>query len=267
MPGCERLLVASSKGGVGKSTAALGLAAEFARLGKRVLLCDLDSTSRSLDLLTGCQNEALFSFTDILDGMDAEDALLTPFRDLPGLRFLPAPTPRRLSEMKAERGTDESGLIRSGVECVAAWDGYDMLICDTGGGLDAACAAASFFTLTLVVSEQSQTSVRAAEYAASRLERCGAGRMRLCVTSFDLSAVKRENRAGVIEIIDSSSLQCVGVIPYDPRLERFQDRGELPPRRSPVTAACRNIARRIMGYDVPLFEGMPKLYRRRRLAL
>ena len=267
MPGCERLLVASSKGGVGKSTAALGLAAEFARLGKRVLLCDLDSTSRSLDLLTGCQNEALFSFTDILDGMDTESALSTPYRDLPGLRFLPAPTSRRLIEMKAERETDESGLIRLGVERIAAWDGYDMLICDTGGGLDAACAVASFFPLTLVVSGQSQTSVRAAEYAASRLERCGAGRMRLCVSSFDLSAVKRENRAGVIEIIDSSSLQCVGVIPYDPRLERFQDRGELPPRRSPVTAACRNIARRIMGYDVPLFEGMPKLYRRRRLAL
>ncbi|MBQ5356123.1 MAG: ParA family protein, partial [Clostridia bacterium] len=41
MPGYERILVASSKGGVGKSTAALGLAAEFARLGKRTLLLDL----------------------------------------------------------------------------------------------------------------------------------------------------------------------------------------------------------------------------------
>ena len=57
MPGYERILVASSKGGVGKSTAALGLAAEFARLGKRTLLLDLDVTSRSLDLLTGCADK------------------------------------------------------------------------------------------------------------------------------------------------------------------------------------------------------------------
>ena len=267
MPGFERLLVASSKGGVGKSTAALGLAAEFARLGKRVLLCDLDSTSRSLDLLTGCQNEALFTFADLLDGTEPERAAVTPYPELPGLLFLPAPSSRRMRELEAEREADEGSLIREGLERAASWDGYDLLICDTGGGMDAACAAASMFSLTLVVSEQSQTSVRAAEYAASRLERCGAGKMRLCVSSFDLSAVKREKRAGVIEIIDSSSLQCVGVIPFDPRLERYQDRGELPPRRSPVTAACRNIARRIMGYDVPLFEGMPKLYRRRRLAL
>jgi len=267
MPGYERLLVASSKGGVGKSTAALGLAAEFARLGKRVLLCDLDDTSRSLDLLTGCQNEALFTFADVLNGTDPERAVLTPWKDLPELRLLPAPSPGAMGRAALERKTGADELIREGLDRLTAWGGFDMMVCDTGAGLDTASAAASRFPFVLVVSSQSQTSVRAAEYAASRLERCGAGTMRLCVCSFDLSAVKRENRAGVIEIIDSSSLQCAGVIPRDPRLQRYQDRGELPPRTSPVTAACRNIARRIMGYDVPLFEGMPSLYRRRRLAL
>ena len=253
MPGYERLLVASSKGGVGKSTAALGLAAEFARLGKRVLLCDLDDTSRSLDLLTGCQNEALFTFADVLSGTDPERAVLTPWKDLPELRLLPAPSPGAMRRAALERETGADALIREGLDRLTAWGGFDMMVCDTGAGLDTASAAASRFPFVLVVSSQSQTSVPAAEYAASRLERCGAGTMRLCVCSFDLSAVKRENRAGVI--------------PRDPRLQRYQDRGELPPRTSPVTAACRNIARRIMGYDVPLFEGMPSLYRRRRLAL
>lgn len=267
MPGYERLLVASSKGGVGKSTTALGLAAEFARIGKRVLLLDLDVTSRSLDLLTGCQNDALFTFADLLDGCDAEKAVVAPFPDLPELRFLPAPSAARFRELKKERGEDDAALIREGMDRLADWHGYDVLVCDTGGGLDLACAAAPAFPFALIVSGQSQTSVRAAEYAASRLERCGAGIMRLCVCGFDLSAVRREKRAGVIEMIDASSLQCVGVIPWDPRLQRCQDGGKLPPRRSPVSASCRNIVRRIMGYDVPLFDGMPALYRRRRLAL
>ena len=75
MPGFDRLLVASSKGGVGKSTAALGLAAEFARLGKRVLLCDLDFTSRSLDLLTGCEDSALFGrLNTLLDRLIEEQS-------------------------------------------------------------------------------------------------------------------------------------------------------------------------------------------------
>ena len=267
MPGYQRLLVASSKGGVGKSTAALGLAAEFARLGKRVLLLDLDCTSRSLDLLTGCADSSLFSFSDLLAGAAPGDLVTKPFSSLPELMLLPASTARRFAELQTEKGRTAEELIREGMELLTAWDGYDLLVCDTGGGLDLACAAAPFFPFVLVVSEQSQTSVRAAEYAASRLERCGGGTIRLCVGSFDLSAVKREKRAGIIEMIDSSSLQCVGVIPYDPRLPRIQDRGELPPRSSPVTAACRNIARRIMGYDVPLFDGIPSLARRKRLAL
>ena len=224
MPGYERILVASSKGGVGKSTAALGLAAEFARLGKRTLLLDLDVTSRSLDLLTGCADNALFTFADLLSGTSPETAVTRPFPSLPGLMLLPAPASRRLAELQEERGTSAADLIREGF-------------------------------------------ARGAVYAASRLERCGGRAIRLCVCAFDLSAVKKEKRAGVIEMIDASSLQCVGVIPFDPRLQKNQDAGQLPPRQSPVTAACRNIARRLMGYDVRLFDGIPALSRRRRLAL
>ena len=267
MPQIRKLLVASSKGGVGKSTAALGVAAEFAKLGKRVILADTDCTSRSLDLLTGCEDRALFNLADLIDGDDPEKIGVVPYASLPELRLIPAPTVRRLRELCHERDMTEAELMWACVGALDDWDGYDLLVCDTGGGLDAACSTASFFDRVLVVSGQSQTSVRAAEYAASRLERCGNAQLRLCVCGFDLSAVRKEKRAGLIEMIDASSLQLEGVIPFDPGLALCQDRGQLPPRNSPVTVACRNIALRILGRDVPLFEGMPALARRRQLAL
>jgi len=54
MPSYKRLLIASAKGGVGKSTTAAGLAYAYASAGKRVLLLDLDFSGRCLDMLTGC---------------------------------------------------------------------------------------------------------------------------------------------------------------------------------------------------------------------
>lgn len=272
MPSYDRLLVASSKGGVGKSTAALGLAAEFARLGKRVLLADLDSTSRSLDLLLGCEDRALFTFADLFTDTPPEKIPLIPDESLPTLSLLPAMTAADARRLARERETTPAQLVREGLErlldtLLDREGGFDILVCDTGGGLDEACAAADLFPFVLVVSEQSQTSIRAAEYAATRLERAGAGLLRLCVCSFNLGAVRREKRAGMIEMIDSSALQCVGVIPFDKTLQRAQDRGSLPDRRSLTAAACRNIARRIMGYGVPLFDGMPGLARKTRLAL
>ncbi|MBQ3707177.1 MAG: P-loop NTPase [Clostridia bacterium] len=268
MPSYDRLLVASSKGGVGKSTTALCLAAEFARLGKRVLLADLDATSRSLDLLTGCEDRALFTFADLFGDTPPEKIPLVPDDSLPNLSLLPAMTAADARRLARERGTTPAALVREGLEALLGWeDGFDLLVCDTGGGLDAACAIADLFPFTIVVSEQSQTSIRAAEYAAARLERAGAGLLRLCVCSFDLDAVRREKRAGIIEMIDSSALQCVGVVPYDKTLQRAQDMGSLPDRQSRAAAAYRNIARRIMGYSVPLFDGMPALARKTRRAL
>ena len=105
-----------------------------------------------------------------------------------------------------------------------------------------------------------------AEYAASRLERAGAVQMRLVICGFDLSSVRREQRAGVIEMIDRCALPCAGVVPYDRKLQKSQDNGLLPDERSLSGAAYANIAGRIAGTEIPLFHGMGRLYRKRALA-
>jgi len=148
---------------------------------------------------------------------------------------------------------------------------YDLFICDTGGGIDTAQAIADLFDMVLIPSEQSQTSIRAAEYAATAITQSAAqsGRtppIRLVICSFDLTAVKKEKRAGVIEMIDASALQCAGVVPFDKKLQRAQDNGRLAPENALSRIAYRNIARRLTGNDIPLFEGMKKLSGKRRAA-
>ncbi len=274
MPSYSRLLVASAKGGVGKSTTALGLAAAFARSGRRVLLADLDVTSRSLDMLTGASDMTVRDIADLAadSALSAEREFcvdrvcVRPYEELPNLSFIAACSADRLDALAEDSGCSPEMLIRRAVERIAAWGNFDLLICDTGGGCEIPAAAADLFDFTIITSEQSLTSVRAAEYAASRLERAGAVQMRLVICGFDLSSVKREQRAGVIEMIDRCALPCAGVVPFDRKLQRTQDNGLLPDERSLSSIAYANIAGRIAGTEIPLFHGMGRLYRKRALA-
>ena len=266
MPSYKRLLIASSKGGVGKSTSALGLASAYARQGKRVLLIDLDPTSRSLDMLTGSEDDALFDFGDVIIGTEPEKVII-PVKSQPSLFFVPALRLEKTDEICEAVSLTPEKAVRKGVETLLDGFEYDICICDTGGGISLPCAVADLFDLALITSEQSKTSVRAAEYAASELEKNGAKTLRLVICSFDITAVKKENRAGIIEMIDSSALACIGVVPFDPSLQSSQDKGVIPPEKALSSVAYRNIARRIDGFDTRLFDGMGKIQKKRIKAL
>ena len=88
MPLYSKILVTSAKGGVGKSTTALGLSAAFARNGKKVLLCDLDIASRSLDMLTGTEDKSIFNFGDVIKNpADIQRAEIVPFEEIRPVNF------------------------------------------------------------------------------------------------------------------------------------------------------------------------------------
>ena len=82
--------VTSGKGGVGKSTVAVGLASAFVQLGKKVLLVDMDEGLRCLDLMLGVDKSAVFDLSDILMGKEIDDAVYS-VDGYNGLYLVPAP--------------------------------------------------------------------------------------------------------------------------------------------------------------------------------
>ena len=64
----HKILVSSLKGGIGKSTVALGIAAALADRGKRVLLLDCDDGNRCLDLMMGIEDRVLYDLSDVMEG-------------------------------------------------------------------------------------------------------------------------------------------------------------------------------------------------------
>lgn len=265
MPAYKRLLVASAKGGVGKSTTALGVAVAYARMGKKTLLVDLDFASRSLDILLGSGDGTVADFGDIIAGEDI--TYQAPCSDLPNLNFIAACRASHASFLCEEHGESLPCLTRNAVDRIIQNGDYDVLICDTGGGTEIAEEISDLFDMILITSEQSRTSIRAADYLAAKFLEKSTPCMRLVICSFDLESVKRENRAGVIEIIDASAVRCIGVVPFDKKLQKNQDRGLLPQPKSVSFLAYNNVAKRILGNDVPLFDGMGSYRRKRNRAL
>ena len=261
-----KILFSSLKGGVGKSTAACEIAYALASDGYKVVLFDLDFRSRSLDLMLGVSDQVVFTLDDyILGRCDAGSVLL----DIPCPCSVPDKAFLKLCPACDERTFESAGddmytHIADALQSIAVSSGADYAICDTGADSRIPeLVADGFAELAIVVSEQSRTSIRAAEATAAHLsEYSGIREVRLIINNFDIETARRGVRTGILEIIDSCSVRCIGIIPHDGTLEVAQDRGVLTGRRSPVTAASRNISRRLRGIETPIFHEMKKQRRR-----
>lgn len=250
-----RILVTSSKGGIGKSTLAAALALALSDRGRRVLLCDCDVDGHSLDLFLGVQDTALFDLGDVAAGRcTAADALICPWgRD--SLRFCPAP---------AGIGTKiEAGPLTAALAALEAEAGADTVILDTAGTVYAPILAA-FCDTALVLSTQQPASVRAAEATALMLGDRGDAEVLLVINSFEPSSARKGRRSGILDIIDGSGIRCIGAIPYDRQLMMAGELGDVP-RESDGMTAIRNIAARLDGETVRLFSGISDIKKKHTL--
>ena len=270
------IMIASSKGGVGKSTVALGITAALAKRGHKVLIVDLDFGNACLDMLLGVQDSVLCTVQDVAAYRASCDKALLKLKVTP---------PKSKKTKLASHSAGQVWLLPStsgGVDCIPSYGGEDIffdkeavtdavmsaadhtgadyVIIDTGAGVNSAVsAAASIADEALIVTGQMPVALRSAEATASRLSEMGVKKIRLVINSFDAEGVIDRARKGVISVIDSARAPLFGVVPYDYRLMLSHER--LVRGGSDSELAFSNIARRIEGESVPLFSGMKKLRR------
>lgn len=119
--------IANQKGGVGKSTTCINLAAYVAAMGKKVLVIDLDSQGNATSGLGIEKNKTLKTIYDLIAG-DAEPNEVIKPTLVEGLDIIPANVDLAGLELEIVQMPQREKIIKNALEPIK--DNYDFIMID-----------------------------------------------------------------------------------------------------------------------------------------
>lgn len=236
-------VITSGKGGVGKSTITAYLGVELCKKGNKVLLIDMDEGLRSLDLMLCVSSHTLFDVSDIIKGNCNVNQAVIPVRNCSNLYLLPAPV--TVNSLNSPKG------MRILCEKLSEFFDYILIDCPAGVGkgfINAISGAKN----ALVVANPDPVSVRDAAYVAKLLRENKIFNSRLIINKLDKKLVKKGVYYNIDEVIDATTLQLIGVVPFDLELIKSFDNCTENLYSSPALEAIERITRRFNNEKVPL---------------
>ena len=233
------ILVTSGKGGTGKTTVTQFLGRALAASGRNVLLLELDSGLRGMDLMLGVSDRVVYDVSDVLRGACKPARAITAVPTANGnLHYIAAAADRKFI---ADRGN--LALLLRGFAGV-----YDFLLLDTAAGLGRDIdVAAGVADTALVVTNADRVSARGAAAVAAGLP---------CPARLVINRFRRGNLVPDMptldSVIDAAGVQLISVIPFDSAIPAAESAGSPLPASSPAWGEIADLARRLLGERVPL---------------
>lgn len=238
----QKFTFVSGKGGVGKSSIALGLARNLSERGLKVMIADFDIGLRSLDAMLGVSETIVFDWGDVILGRcDAKDAAI----EIGTLTFFAAPF-----DFEDEFTPETLGEFFSSIE-----KNFDVMLFDAPAGLGRAFRlAASLADKSILVTTPDTVCVRSCATAATQLRRRGYEDLRLIINRFQEKPVLKSRLLNIDDCIDAVKVRLFGIVPEDEEVVESSVVGQAPGRTAPSARAIDRISRRILGEKVPLFR-------------
>ena len=237
-------LIASGKGGTGKSTLAVNLGAVLATSGRRVLLVDLAIGLRCLDLCLGLADRVLFDVMDVMDGNCRPCEAILKHPEISGMSLLPAAQTRRSAEIDGIRLRELCGIMSAD---------YDLIFLDCPPGIEPVLSqAAQAAGQGILVATQDPVALRDADRVSAELAAVGVTGNYLVLNRFRTDHAMKLQLPKAAELAEMVGLPLLGTVPEDSAVLAATLLGEAAYRlypSSPAGVAYQTIARRIPGKE------------------
>ncbi len=239
-------MIASGKGGVGKSTVTACVGRAMARTGRKVCIVDGDVGLRDQDAMLGLADRIVYDLLDVLEGRcRLEQALASP-EDEERLTLLPASQFARAKEVKP--GAFRKLLYKLKLR-------FDVVLIDCPAGIERSLRGLMNDAIdeTVLICTPDDVCIRNVERAAGLIAQKELPRPRLIVNRLDEALIRGGEMYAAATVAATLDLELLGEIPDDP----FLYRAALL-HLSPMEIDCESreallrIADRMMGLDRPL---------------
>ena len=220
------IVITSGKGGVGKTTTNANIGTALAKAGKKVVMIDTDLGLINLDLLLGLEN-----------------------RKNPNLCLLAAAQTRDKTAVTEEQLKDICEKLKKD---------FDFILVDCPAGIEQgfqnAVAGASE---AIVVTTPEMSAIRDADRIIGLLEsKEEIKSYKLLLNRVRPNLIESKDMVSVDEVVDILSAELIGIIPEDTGIIVSTNKGEpiVNDEKSLAGKAYNNVARRIIGEDVPFLD-------------
>lgn len=214
---CEITVVTSGKGGSGKTMFASNLACVLAMKGNSVLLIDMNTGLRNLDICMGVENQVIFDLADVVNGVCTISKALVPDRRFESLHVLSASQNYDKAKVRAAHMKKLCSKLR---------DRYDHIIIDAPSGLgeewQAAVAAAD---RAVILVTQEFASVRGCDSIDTKLRENGIKKRYAIVNKVRSEYTVSGFFPSIGEISESLRVPIAGLIQEDINIHVAMNKG------------------------------------------
>jgi len=244
----KTIVITSGKGGVGKTTSSANIGTALAMQGKKVCLIDADIGLRNLDVVMGLENRIVYDIVDVVENNCRLEQAMIRDKRYDGLYLLPAAqtrdktsvTPFQMKELIDELKED-----------------MDFVVVDSPAGIEQGFKnAIAGADQAIIVTTPEISAVRDADRIIGLLEAEGLRDPEVIINRIRADMVDRGDMMGIDDMIEILAINLIGIVPEDEGIVVSTNKGEPIALNDKAKAgqAYRNIARRIMGEELPMMK-------------